>query len=111
MPPGQILHYAFKISVNAASREREDQARQVIMAELQQMIDNKVRHAVHTFYVTALECKAVIRSAMLLKEKYMASGIFDKFKAILVAGETNTIRSCMTTDHLLLRPLHLCSPS
>jgi hypothetical protein len=78
--------YAFKISVNAALRERGDEARPVIMAELQQMIDKKVWHAVHTFDLTALERKAVIRSSMFLKDKYMASGMFDKFKARLVAG-------------------------
>ena len=33
----------------------------MIMAELQQMIDKKIRHEVHTFDLTALERKAVIR--------------------------------------------------
>ena len=78
--------YAFKISVNAAMRERGDEERPVIVAELQQMIDKKVWHAVHTFDLTALERKAVIRSSMFLKDKYMTSGMFDKFKARLVVG-------------------------
>ena len=81
-----VRGYAFKISVNAALREREEEARPVIMAELQQMVDKKVWHAVHTFDLTAVERKAVIRSSMFLKDKYMASGMFDKFKARLVAG-------------------------
>ena len=78
--------YAFKISVNVALRVRGDEARTVIMAELQQMIDTKVWRVVHTFDFTALELKVVIRSSVFLKDKYLASGMFDKFKAILVAG-------------------------
>jgi hypothetical protein len=76
--------YAFKISVNAAPRERGHEARPVIMADF--LIDKKVLHGVHTFDLTALERKAVIRSFVFLKNKFMASMMFDKFKARLVAG-------------------------
>ena len=79
--------YAFNISANATLRELGDEARPVIATKLRQMIDKKVWHAVHTFNLAALERKAVIRSSMILKDKYMTSGMFDKFKAILVAGE------------------------
>lgn len=78
--------YAFKISVRAALRDREDEARPVIMAELKQMVDKKVWHGVHSTSLTHVERKAVIRSSMFLKDKYMASGAFDKLKARLVAG-------------------------
>jgi len=78
--------YAFKISVRAALRDREDEARPVIMAELQQMVDKNVWHGVHSTDLTVAERKAVIRSSMFLKDKYMASGAFDKLKARLVAG-------------------------
>jgi hypothetical protein len=38
--------YAFKILVNAALREREDEAWPVTMEKLQQMFDTKAWHAV-----------------------------------------------------------------
>ena len=78
--------YAFKISITAALRDRGDEARSVIMAELQQMLDKKVWHGVRTNDLTTNERKAVIRSSMFLKDKFTASGVFDKIKARLVAG-------------------------
>ena len=78
--------HAFKVSVNAALTERGDESRSLIMAELQQLIDKKEWHAVHTFDLTALGRKAVTRSSMFLKDKYTASGVFYKFKARLAAG-------------------------
>ncbi len=78
--------YAFKISITAALRDRGDEARSVIMAELQQMLDKKVWHGVRTNGLTSNERKAVIRSSMFLKDKFTASGVFDKIKARLVAG-------------------------
>jgi hypothetical protein len=82
--------YAFKISVRAALRDREDEARPVIMAELQQMVNKNVWHGVHSTDLAIAERKAVIRSSMFLKDKYMASGAFDKLKARLVAGGGST---------------------
>jgi len=101
--------YAFKISVRAAQKDREDEARPVIMAELQQMVEKKVWHGVNSNSLSAAERKTVIRSSMFLKDKYMASGAFDKLKARLVArggGEVNKKRSSMTTCPLLRRPMH-----
>ncbi len=52
--------YAFKISARAALRDREDEASPIIMAELQQVVDKKVWHGVHSTSLTAVERKAVI---------------------------------------------------
>jgi hypothetical protein len=59
--------YAFIISVTAAPRDRGDESRSVIMAELQEMLENKVWHKVCTNDLTSNERKAVIRSSMFLK--------------------------------------------
>ena len=77
---------AFTISVRAALRDRRDEATPVIMAELKQMLDKRVWHGVHTSSLTPLQRSAIIRSSMFLKDKYLASGAFERFKARLVAG-------------------------
>jgi len=76
--------YAFKMSVKAAMKDRPEEARPVIMAEIQQMVDKGVWHGVHMRDLTKQERKAIIRS-MFLKDKYFASGEFEKFKARLVS--------------------------
>jgi hypothetical protein len=78
--------FAFNISVRAALREREAEARPVIMAELRQMHDKRVWHGVHVSTLTREQRRSIIRSSMFLKDKKLASGAFDKFKARLVAG-------------------------
>jgi hypothetical protein len=78
--------FAFHISVRAAMRERGAEAAPVIMAELQQMVDKKVWHPIHARGLSHEQRKAIIRSTMFLKDKYLASGVFEKFKARLVAG-------------------------
>ena len=77
---------AFTISVRAALRERRDYATPVIMAELKQMLDKNVWHGVHTSSPTLSQRSAIIRSSMFLKDKYLASGAYERFKARLVAG-------------------------
>ena len=77
---------AFTISVRAASRDRRDEATPVIMAELKQMLDKHVWHGVHNSSLTPMQRSAIIRSYMFLKDKYLASGAFERFKARLVAG-------------------------
>lgn len=78
--------FAFKMSVRAAMRDRGEEAKPVIEAELQQMLDKGVWHAVKTSSLSVAARKAIIRSTMFLKDKWTASGLFDKFKARLVAG-------------------------
>ena len=78
--------FVFAMSVRAAMRDRGEAARPVIMSELQQMVDKNVWHAVKTSTLSSSERRGIIRSSMFLKDKYSASGEFDRFKARLVAG-------------------------
>ena len=54
--------------------------------ELRQMKTKKVWHGVKRKDLSIQQNKAIIRSSMFLKDKYLASGTFEKFKARLVAG-------------------------
>lgn len=78
--------FAFTMSVRAALRERGEEATPVILAELKQMLDKGVWHGVHTYNLTRSQRRSIIRSSMFLKDKFLASGAFDRFKARLVAG-------------------------
>ena len=78
--------FAFTMSVKAAMRDRGPEAEAVIVAELQQMVDKNVWHPIHAKGLSSKERRAIIRSSMFLKDKYLASGAFEKFKARLVAG-------------------------
>jgi hypothetical protein len=78
--------YAFKTSVKVAMRDRPKEALPVIEAELRQMHDKIVWHGVHLRNMTKVQRRAIIRSSMFLKDKYFASGAFEKFKPRLVAG-------------------------
>ena len=74
------------MTVRAALRERGEEARNAIMAELQQMVAKSVWHGVHLSSLSNSARQAVIRSKMFLKDKHSADGVFEKFKARLVAG-------------------------
>jgi hypothetical protein len=78
--------YCFKISLRAALRDREAEARVAVRAEIQQLMDRGVWHGVHVKYLTEQQRKQIIRSSIFLKDKYTAQNIFEKFKARLVAG-------------------------
>ena len=78
--------FAFKISAKAAIEQRGESARSVIVTELKQMVDKKVWHGVHRNQLTKAERGAMIRSSLFMKDKYFASGDFEKYKARLVAG-------------------------
>ena len=74
------------MSVKAALRDRKDETTTAMTAELTQMEVMKVWHGVNTADLNPQERRAIISSKMFLKDKYLASGVFDKFKARLVAG-------------------------
>jgi hypothetical protein len=78
--------FAMSISVKRALREHGDVAAQVIRAELQQMIDKGVFHPVQLKSLSRDARHKIIRSSMFLKEKFLPSGIFEKYKARLVGG-------------------------
>lgn len=79
-------HRALNITVREALRTRGEEAERVIMKELMQMINKKVWTAVDVRKLTATQRGRVIRSSMFLKEKFFATGEFEKLKARLVAG-------------------------
>lgn len=77
---------ALNITVREAIRTRGNEAERVIMKELGQMISKRVWTPVDGRSLTAEQRAGVIRSSMFLKEKFFASGEFEKLKARLVAG-------------------------
>ena len=88
--PPQVL----KISVKRALRERGAEATAVIEKELQQMLNLKVWHGVHVRTLSQPQRSAIIRSTMFLRDKFTASGAWEKFKARLVArgdGQDKTL--------------------
>jgi hypothetical protein len=74
------------ITVREAIRTRGEEAECVIMKELSQMITKQVWTPIDGRKLTAGERARIIRSSMFLKEKYLASGEFEKLRARLVAG-------------------------
>ena len=58
----------------------------VILAELQQHLDTPTWHSKKWSNLSEQERKAVLRSKVFMKDKYLASGAFDRYKARLVAG-------------------------
>jgi hypothetical protein len=77
---------ALNITVREAIRTRGEEAERVIMKELSQMIIRGVWTPIDGRKLTAEERSRIIRSSTFLKEKYLASGEFEKLKARLVAG-------------------------
>ena len=78
--------YALKISVRRAMKDKPEEAREAIVAELKQMLRLKVWHPVRYSDLSAAARKAILRTTMFLKEKFTADGLFEKLKARLVAG-------------------------
>ena len=83
---GDWREYVMNISVNEALRTRGKDAEYVILKELEQMIEKKVWTPVNVQKLPREEKARIIRSSMFLKEKFLASGEFEKLKARLVAG-------------------------
>ena len=67
-------------------KERPEAAMPVILAELQQHLDTPTWHPKKWSDLSQQERKAVLRSKVFMKDKYLASGAFDRYKARLVAG-------------------------
>jgi hypothetical protein len=88
--------FAVKVSLRRAFRERGDAAKTVVNAEMQQMVDKQVWHGVHVSNLTLAERRAVIPCTLFLKNKFTASGAFDKYKAH--RGWRTQIRACSRTS-------------
>ena len=78
--------FAFVLSAKLAMKERPEAAMPVILAELQQHLDTPTWHPKKWSSLSEQERKAVLRSKVFMKDKYLASGAFDRYKARLVAG-------------------------
>ena len=74
------------VSVRAAMRDRPEAAAPVAKSELKQMVDKRVFHPVRADTLSDSERRGILRSSMFMKDKFVASGAFDKYKARLVAG-------------------------
>ena len=85
--------YALILSVEKALKTHKEKARVSILKEMQSMHDKAVFSAVKWEGMAEEQRASVIRSSMFLKEKYLASGVFDKLKARLVAGGNMQDRS------------------
>jgi hypothetical protein len=76
------LHYTVKKAIAKFDKE----AIKSIAAECLQLINKKVFHPIDVNKLSTKERRAIIRSSMFLKEKFLSNGDFEKLKARLVAG-------------------------
>ena len=67
-------------------KDKPEEAREAIVAELKQMLRLKVWYPVRYSDLSAAARKAILRTTIFLKEKFTADGLFEKLKARLVAG-------------------------
>ena len=74
------------ITVNKALKKMPKAALREMYREMRQMLTKEVFEPRHRRRLPKPQLKSVIRSSMFLKEKYLATGEFDKLKARLVAG-------------------------
>jgi len=78
--------YAYRLTIKKALKMNRNASRDSIMKELKQILEKHVWEALDKSILTKTQLKKAIRSSMFLKEKFTASGEFDKLKARLVAG-------------------------
>jgi hypothetical protein len=76
------LHFTVKKAVAKFGKS----ALKSIAAECIQLINKKVFHPIDVGKLSTKERRAIIRSTMFLKEKFLSNGDFEKLKARLVAG-------------------------
>ena len=86
------------ITVKKALATHKRKALIEIYREIMQMDKKGVFHPRDPRTLTRKQLKAVIRSSIFLKEKYLPSGEFEKLKARLVAGGTCKTSHCMKTS-------------
>ena len=84
--------YIMNIHVKNALKAREEEAERVIINKLTQILDKKVLRPVTILSLSGIERNRIIRSQMLLKEKYFSSGEYEKLNARPVAGWDRQVR-------------------
>ena len=72
---------SYNFFVAEAIKTRGEAANLVIIAELTQMISRKVWTPIYQHQLSHIERGKIIRSSMFLKEKFLATGKFEKLKA------------------------------
>jgi Reverse transcriptase (RNA-dependent DNA polymerase) len=91
--------HVMNITVSEAIRTRGDEAESVMIKELGQMVNKKVWTPIDGKNLTAEERRRIIRSSMFPKEKYLASGEFEKLKARLEGtSKTDMYLSALSTS-------------
>ena len=65
--------------------------------ELEQMLNKNVWTPIDVRTLSPEQRGRVIRSSMFLKEKFLATGEFEKLKARLVAGGASKIKICISS--------------
>ena len=78
--------YCLQLSASKALKTMPEAAAKSIFAEVSQLDDKCVIKPVLASDLDDQAKKAIIRSSLFLKEKYLPDGTFDKLKARLVAG-------------------------
>ena len=92
------LGSVYNIKVSAAITKFGKHAIKAIVKELVAIQDYGTMQAVNVNKIPKSQLKKILRSSMFLKEKYLASGEFEKLKARLVAGGNTQDRSLYTDD-------------
>jgi hypothetical protein len=78
--------HCFQMGIKPALRKHGELAVQSVEKELRQMESKAVWEPVHVSSLNEDQRRRMIRSYLFIKEKYDASGTFDKLKSRLVAG-------------------------
>ena len=80
------IAHVYRLTVKKALKNNKKESKRSVMKELKQIVDKDVWEVIEKSKLTKKQLKKVIRSSMFLKEKFTATGAFDKLKARLVAG-------------------------
>ena len=75
-----------KLSVKRAMREHPDESTEALEKEIKQMITKGVWRGVHVSQLTSRQRADILYTSLFFKEKWTASGLWDKMKARIVVG-------------------------
>jgi hypothetical protein len=80
------VYLATKMSLKKALNDDDPGCKEAVKAEMRQMVSKGVFAYLHKSSLTPDQLKSSIRSSMFITKKHDAKGIFQKWKARLVAG-------------------------